>query len=169
MNFTIRQAQPDDAEQLISHVQRLLSELDIQIPLHPAEFILTVEQERQLLADALISGSSVFFVAEANGNVIGEINCKRGARRAFCHSVTLGMSVCAEWRNKGVGSRLMTEAIAWAKSMATVTRIELFVYASNAAAIHLYEKFGFDVEGRRRRAVRQNGQFIDDLIMARLL
>jgi RimJ/RimL family protein N-acetyltransferase len=169
MEFTIRQAQPDDAGQLIAHVRRLIQEPGIQIPLHPDEFTLTTEQQRQMLSEALHSKSSVFLVADVDGQVIGEINCKRGARRAFDHAVTLGMSVCAKWRNKGVGSELMKEAVAWAKSSGAVARVELFVYANNAAAIHLYEKFGFEVEGRRRQAVRQDGRFIDDLVMARLL
>ena len=63
----------------------------------------------------------------------------------------------------------MAEAMDWAANTGTISRIELFVYASNTAAVHLYKQFGFEVEGRRQRAVRQNGQFIDDLIMARLL
>ncbi len=79
------------------------------------------------------------------------------------------MSVGAAWRNQGVGSRLMTEAMAWAKSTEAVTRIELFVYASNHAAIRLYERFGFEIEGRRRQAVRHHGELVDDLIMARLV
>ncbi len=169
MDFTIRQARPEDAEPLISHIQQLLLEPGIQIPLHPAEFALTAEQQRQTLAEAFDSHRSVFLVAEAGGKLIGEINCKCGTRRAFSHSVTLGMSVCPEWRNRGVGRRLMAEAIDWAANTGTISRIELFVYASNTAAVHLYQQFGFEVEGRRRRAVRQNGQYMDDLIMARLL
>ncbi len=168
MEFTIRQAKPDDAEQLLQHIQLLLHEPSIQIPLQPDEFTLSVEQERQILADALNSTSAVYFVAEAGGRLIGEINCRRGTRRAFAHIATLGMSVCAEWRNRGVGSRLMTEALAWAKSTGAVGRVELFVYADNHAAIHLYEKFGFEIEGRRRQAVRRNEMSLDDLIMARL-
>jgi RimJ/RimL family protein N-acetyltransferase len=169
MDFTIRQARPDDAEQLISFLRRLFDEPGIHIPMHPTEFTVTVEQERQLLADRFESQSWVFFLAEANGQVIGVIDCKRGTRQSLCHSMALGISVSSEWRNQGVGSRLMTEAITWAKNTGTVTRIELFVYADNIAAIHLYEKFGFETEGRRRCAVRHNGQLKDDLIMARLL
>lgn len=137
--------------------------------MQPTEFTVTVEQERQLLADGLASQNWVVFLAETNGQVMGMIDFKRGTRQAVRHAVTLGISVASEWRNQGVGSRLMTEAMAWAKGTGTVTRIELFVYADNSAAIHLYEKFGFEIEGRRRCAVRHNGQLTDDLIMARLL
>lgn len=169
MDFTIRQARPEDAELLHDHIRRLLEEPDIQIPLHPDEFTLTADQQRQILADAPSPACAVCFVGEADSQIIGEINFKRGARRAFCHVATLGMSVGAAWRNQGVGSRLMTEAMAWAKSTEAVTRIELFVYASNHAAIRLYERFGFEIEGRRRQAVRHHGELVDDLIMARLL
>jgi len=36
-------------------------------------------------------------------------------------------------------------------------------------ATPLYEKFGFQLEGRRRQAIYQNGQHRDDLIMGLLL
>ncbi|HSJ00891.1 MAG: N-acetyltransferase family protein [Verrucomicrobium sp.] len=169
MDFTIRQARPDDAEQLHHHIRRLLHEPGIQIPLQPDEFTLSVDEQRQILAGMPNSACAVCLVAEADRQIIGEINFKGSARRAFSHAVTLGMSVSTEWRNQGVGSRLMTEAIEWAKNTKSVTRIELFVYASNLPAIRLYEKFGFEIEGRRRQAVRQNAELLDDLIMARLL
>lgn len=60
----------------------------------------------------------------------------------------------------------MTRAMEWAKNTHVVKRIELFVYARNGAAIHLYKKFGFVEEGRLRGAIYQHGEYIDDLIMA---
>lgn len=169
MDFTIRQARPDDAGQLVALLRRLFDAPGIHIPMQPTEFTVTVEQERHLLADGLDSQNWVVFLTEANGRVIGMIDFKRGTRQAVRHSVALGISIASEWRNQNVGSRLMTEAMAWAKATGTVTRIELFVYADNSAAIHLYGKFGFEIEGRRRCAVCHNGQLTDDLIMARLL
>lgn len=167
MKLTIRQAHAKDAEQLHDHLLRLLQEPSIPIPLHPDEFTLTVDQQRQILADAPCAACAVCFVAEADGQIIGEINFKCGTRRAFSHVATLGMSVAETWRGQGVGGRLMTEAMAWAKNAEGIIRIELFVYASNQAAIRLYEKFGFAIEGRRRQAVRQGEELVDDLIMGR--
>jgi hypothetical protein len=36
---------------------------------------------------------------------------------------------------------------------------------SNAPAIYLYEKFGFQVEGHRKAAIFLNGIYLNDLIM----
>jgi putative acetyltransferase len=68
-----------------------------------------------------------------------------------------------------VGARLLAAGLDWARATGVVTRLELAVYAENARAIHLYEKFGFTVEGRRRRAVRHRARWVDDVLMARLL
>lgn len=44
-------------------------------------------------------------------------------------------------------------------------RIVLHRRVDNQAAIHLYEKLGFQVEGRRSREFFIDGQFIDTLCM----
>jgi RimJ/RimL family protein N-acetyltransferase len=166
---TIREATPDDARALIEQVRQLAEEPNIDIPLGPGEFTLTEEQERQVLAEYAAAENAVFLVAEAEGTIIGMLNCQGGKRKAMRHAVTLGMAVPKEYRNQGIGGKLMERAVEWAKNTGVVTRIELAVYAHNAGAIHLYERFGFVVEGRRRRAVRHGDVYLDDLIMALLL
>ena len=165
----IRQAQPSDAEQLIAFVQRLTEEPRINIVLGPGEFILTVEEERKFVADYAASDNSLLLVAEADGRVVGALTCAGGRRQAVRHAATLGMSVAKEWRNRGVGSALLARAVEWARNNPVVSRVELFVFVRNEAAIHLYRKFGFEVEGRRRKAVCRDGEHLDDLIMSLLL
>ncbi len=167
--LVIRPAQPDDAANLIAYVQQLLAEPNLHIPLTTAEFTLTLAEEQQLLAEVAAADNSVVLLAEAGAQIVGELNLKGGKRRATRHSALLGISVRQGWRGQGVGSALMTQAIAWARGSGVITRIELYVYARNEAAQHLYQKFGFEVEGRRRRVIYQNGEYLDDLVMALLL
>lgn len=47
-------------------------------------------------------------------------------------------------------------------------RIELSVFTDNAAAIHLYEKFGFQKEGVKRMAGVRAGKYEDLCIMGRI-
>jgi len=166
---SVREATPADAAVLIDHLKALAAEPGINIPLASDEITLTVEQEKGLLADIGASPCAIMLVAEVDKRVIGELSLKSiSPRRAVRHVATLGMSVAAAWRGKGVGRELMTAALAWAPS-AGIKRIELYVYARNAPAIALYEKFGFAVEGRRKAFIREGDTYLDDLVMARLL
>jgi RimJ/RimL family protein N-acetyltransferase len=169
MNVTIREARPADAEQLISMLKDLSDEPGLYIALSPGEFNLTVEQEQKVIEEYRTADNSVFLVAETEGRILGVLTCKGGSRRLTRHAATLGMSVSGPWRNKGVGGLLLERVIEWAKGTGIVSRIELFVFARNEMAVHLYEKHGFVREGRRRKAICRDGEFFDDLIMSLLL
>jgi len=169
MDITIRQARPEDAEQVIALVHRITSEPGISVLTGPGEFALTVEQEQQFFADCAAADNALYLVAEVEGQIVGLLSCRGGKRRAERHAATLGISVAREWRNQGVGSKLMARSIEWARSTGIVTRIELRVFTRNVAAIHLYEKYGFEFEGRLRRAAYRDGEYQDNLVMALLL
>jgi RimJ/RimL family protein N-acetyltransferase len=107
------------------------------------------------------------FVAVLDGRVVGWCDVTRNPREGFRHSGRLGMGVLAEHRRRGIGRRLL-EATLDAARRAGMTRVELEVYDSNTAAIALYEKAGFAVEGRKRRARLLDGREQDMLVMALL-
>ena len=52
--------------------------------------------------------------------------------------------------------------------MSPLLRLELTVYTDNAAALRLYRKFGFDIEGTHRGFALRDGVFVDAYAMARL-
>jgi RimJ/RimL family protein N-acetyltransferase len=128
-----------------------------------------VEQEQKFFADMAAAQNSIFLVAEAGGQIIGNLTCQGGPRQATRHVTVLGMSVAREWRDQGVGSQLMRRAIEWARASQVVKRIELNVFARNQRAIHLYEKFGFAIEGSRRSAIYRDGEYLDDYVMGLLI
>ena len=45
-------------------------------------------------------------------------------------------------------------------------KLELHVFPWNEAAIALYETFGFEREGYRKRHYRRGGEFVDAILMA---
>lgn len=165
MNPKIREATASDATWFVDHVRALVSEPDALIPLRPDEFSVTCDQQAELFCGAPKRGD-LFLIAEQDGKRVGELNLRRGSRAAFKHSATLGMSVARDWRNQRIGSALMQRALEWARNRGDLRRIELYVYASNLAAIRLYERHGFVTEGRRRGAIRVGDDFVDDLLMA---
>jgi putative acetyltransferase len=168
MKPTVRKATASDTTWYLQLVASLAAEPDSQIPLRPDELFRTPEQQAELFDGAPARGD-LFFIAEVDGIRTGEVNLRRGGRAAFRHSAVLGISVAREWRQNGVGSCLMQSAIEWAKTEGDLRRIELYVFATNAPAIRLYERFGFRIEGRRKGAVRVGDEFVDDLLMARVV
>ena len=167
----MREARPDDSARLLTFVRELAVDPEALVPLTPGEPPLsyTVEEERAVLAEYAAADNAVFLVAEVAGEFVGELSCRGGTRSPMRHAVVLGMAVRAGWRNRGIGTALLSAALDWARGTGVVTRVELSVYEENARAIRLYEKFGFVIEGRRRGAIRHRGRLVDDLVMARLL
>lgn len=166
MEVAIREAKPTDAGQLIAFVHRVSAEPDSNLLLSPGEFNLTVAEEEETLTRYAHSDNSVFLVAEIEEKIVGELTLKGGSRLANRHTAVLGIAIDQDWRDKGIGSQLMARVIDWAKTTRILSRIELAVFTGNARAIHLYQKVGFEIEGRRRKVACRDGKFIDDLIMA---
>ena len=63
---------------------------------------------------------------------------------------------------------MMAAMIDLADNWLGLRRIELEVWTDNAPAVHLYEKFGFVIEGTARQYARRAGTFVDAYHMARL-
>jgi RimJ/RimL family protein N-acetyltransferase len=164
----IREAVPADAGAAIQHVKRLAEEPGINILLAPGEFDLTVEQEEAFIEEAAASGNSLFLVAELEGKLVGVLTCMGGKRQGNRHAGHLGVSVAAGHRGQGIGTALLERAVEWARANPVVRRVELHVFERNAAARRLYERMGFEVEGRRRRAAFRDGEYLDDYVMALL-
>ena len=107
------------------------------------------------------------FIAIADGVVIGWCDIYPLEKETFQHVGVLGMGVHKDHRGLGLGKKLMEKTLAKAKEKGW-ERIELEVYTTNTAAIRLYESFGFEVEGRKRKVRKLDGEYYDNLMMALL-
>lgn len=165
MHVTIRRATTDDAEALRHYLAALTSE---RLPtLFERTRAPTSDEERAYLADlGRTPGSFALVAVTAGGDVVGMLDVHRHERPQMAHGAAFGMSVAAEARNQGIGSRLLTAMLDELQREGMVHRIELEVFATNPA-IRLYERFGFEVEGRRRGAVVVDGEATDLVLMAR--
>ena len=79
------------------------------------------------------------------------------------------VAVAPAFQGHGVGQRLLRDILAWAKSEARppIRRIQANVLADNERAIHIYQGFGFEIEGTRKRFLQiADGSFVDDHMMA---
>lgn len=168
-DIILREARVEDAADLIAYVQELTGEPDSFLLTGPGEFQMSVEDEEAYIQDKAEAENSLAMLALSGSQIVGEVNLYAGPRKAEQHAAVLGISVRSGWRDQGLGTRLMTAALDYARNESSLKRIELRVFETNLAAIHLYKKFGFIIEGRRRKSIYKEGKYIDDLLMAVLL
>lgn len=110
----------------------------------------------------------IFVAVLEDGTVIGSAGLQVCTNPRMRHVGTLGMLVHTEFQNQGIGTALMKTVLELADNWLMLRRVELEVYADNQRAVRLYERFGFETEGRKRQAAVKHGAYVDELLMARL-
>ena len=161
MTISIRRATVDDAEALARiHDDALVRGGTLGIPFPQ----LAAWRDRCAQADG-----QTMLVAISGPTVIGNLgfhpNLKTPRRS---HAAAVMMAVHTAWQRKGVGSALLAAAIDLADNWYGLARLELTVYTDNEAAVGLYRKFGFEIEGTLRAYAVRDGAFVDAYTMARL-
>jgi len=158
----VRPAEPDDYKALhrIFSGPRAIAGT-LQLPFPRAE---TWRERLSELPEGLYS-----LVACVEGEVVGSLGLETSPTRwRMRHVGSIGMAVRDDWQGKGVGTALMEAALDLADNWLNLTRIELRVYVDNSAAVALYKKFGFEIEGTHRRLAFRNGEYVDAYSMARI-
>lgn len=107
-------------------------------------------------------------VAVVGDRVVGLGGLDVSERARFRHVGELYVEVHDAFHRRGVGTALMKALLDLADRWLGLVRVQLEVNADNAAAVALYERFGFETEGRLRGNILRDGAYIDSLVMARL-
>jgi len=97
--------------------------------------------------------------------LVGHVTVQRERHPVTHHVGSLAIAVAADARGRGIGRRLMEEAIDWS-TRAGIEKLVLSVYPHNEAAISLYRSFGFVEEGRLARHSRKSYGYEDEILMA---
>lgn len=129
-----------------------------------------VVDEENFLEDYAASSDSLMLCVYTDGKFAG--NCSFspvGSARRVAHRCSFGIALFAEFCGLGIGETLMRFAMDKARECGYET-MELDVVADNAAALSLYCKLGFELWGKRPRAMKyRDGRYADELIMGRPL
>lgn len=106
-------------------------------------------------------------VAIDSSQIVEWCDIETNDREGFKHFGRLGMGVLKEYRGQGIGTKLLEEILSVARDR-SLERVELDVYASNVTAIRLYDKFKFQVVGRKHKARKLDASYEDIIVMALL-
>ena len=163
--ITIRRAIPADA----AAFAELMGDPEVFAGLLQTPYP-TEDLWKQRLQEQTAPGKQdVHLVALVDGKLVGSAGLhpvSTALRRR--HVMALGICVAVEAQGRGVGQALMKALLDYADNWGQVLRTELTVYADNERAIRLYQRHGFELEGRMRAYALRAGQYVDTLAMARL-
>jgi RimJ/RimL family protein N-acetyltransferase len=163
-NIILREAGPADAEAMITFVNQVAGESD-NLTFGEGEFHITLEQEKNILADFQHGLNQLFLIGEIDGEIVGNLTFRGGPRPRVAHAGEFGLSVLKKYWGMGIGKHLMEYLIEWAREVGVVRKINLRVKEDNEGAIQLYKKIGFEEEGRLTREFYINGKYYDSIAM----
>ena len=119
-----------------------------------------------LAAEVPPPGSSVGLAGP--GLVVGHGSAHR-YRPSLCqHVAVIALGIRPDHQGLGLGRALLSGLIAWCEGVG-VERVELTVLADNERAQALYRSSGFEAEAVRRRFVKRDDGYVDDVMMSRWL
>lgn len=160
--WTLRPARPTDGRALAHLFSAVRSEGRWLITPSGA---VSEPSEAFWISELIRAGEHLVLVAEADGEVIGNILVSIDRGVATEHIGILSITVADGWRDVRIGSELVAAAQDWARRRG-LRKVSLGVFPDNERAIAVYERAGFVREGLRRMQYRSGDAYRDELLMA---
>jgi RimJ/RimL family protein N-acetyltransferase len=159
-SYSLRPAEPGDFDAYMDAFEAVAAEGRWM----GAEAPIDRDARRTGFDRAVARDDSVLYLADDGGAVVGSIYASLSGG-----VVDLGMFVAAGFRGGGIGSALLEAVIDWARTQ-EAHKISLAVWPTNYPAIGLYARYGFRIEGTRRRHYRRrSGELWEAIWMGLIL
>ena len=168
-DLLIREAEVEDATELIALLDQIGHESSFT-SLDENGIAMSESEMQRFINKQAQSDNQITLVAYLNEELAAVINITADQRPRVRHIGDIFLGIKKAYWGNGLGSILMEEAIEWAQSSESIRRLQLTVQKRNLAAVHLYKKMGFIIEGLQERgACIEGGEFLDVYQMGRLI
>ena len=166
MELEIREARPDDAEAIVGILNPIIAAgvfTAFDTPFTP-------DFEREYIKSFPTRGVFIVAVKPIDNQVVGFQSREPFASytHAFDHVGVLGTYVHLNCRRQGIATQLFRASFASAVRKG-YEKIFTFVRADNPAALQTYLRQGFRIVGTAQRQARVAGQYVDEIIIEKLL
>jgi RimJ/RimL family protein N-acetyltransferase len=163
----IRTARPSDAERLRELRRSVLAE-GRWFATRADEYRVTTRQVRTMIQAMAEQANGFQLVAFEGEELLGSLAVHGERLARMAHLGRMEMMVQRERRGTGIGTALLREALDRAEANPMLRKLSLAVFAVIARAVALYERHGFEGEGRREgEYLLEDGSLRADLLMAR--
>lgn len=163
MEYTIVQSEEE------KELYACMKQLDLE-----TKYMLYLPEERQYDGEKMkqmirsINQDGAIIGAKEAGKIVGYLSLNVSPLAKIKHTAYIVMGITKDFQGQGVGKQLFKRAIALAEEK-ELHRLELTVIEENQVAVHLYQRMGFVQEGIKQDSIYMDGQYYDEVYMARLL
>lgn len=165
----IKEAEVTEAAALVDLLNQIGGESEF-MTLDEQGILMNVEQMADFISSRQSSANQVCLVAMLGSRAIGVLNVTSDFHERINHIGEIFVGIRKDYWGHGLGQVLLTEAISWAEDSGIIRRLELTVQKRNERAVHVYEKFGFVLEGIKPRGAKTKaGDFLDVYVMGKLI
>ena len=167
--IVIRPVGEEDTEDFFQMLCRLDEETEYMMyePGERRERTKDPSRLRNVIRAAQTDGD-LLLAAVDNDEIVGFIWAERGKTNRVRHTAYIVAGVRSAYRAQGIGTEFLRRTDNWAKAEGII-RLELTVECENTAAVSLYRKCGFAVEGVRPKSMNVSGRHVDEYYMGKLL
>lgn len=143
------------------------------IYMHPTvnpylSFEIMSKEEFVPIFDELYQSGILYIYENADGQILSTCIVERLERRCI-HTVCLStLATNPEYHRQGIGTKFLRQLLDEIRQDKQIKRIELYAEDDNQIGLNFYKKFGFEEEGRMRKAIKRanDEHFVDELILA---
>jgi len=161
---TIRTPEVDEAPALLAYLDAVRRSCDT-ILFDPDDELPSLEFERGWIAGNRAKPGTLMVGAYAGDALIALCSVAAADKVRIRHTATLGISIAAGWRGRGLGRVLMDELIRFAREHPGIEQVYLGVLADNTVARRLYARCGFVECGVEPGRIKRAGGYVDHVNM----
>jgi L-amino acid N-acyltransferase YncA len=163
---SIREARPEDAAAIARILNRIIEARTFTV----FDTLFSIEAERAYIEAFPERGVFLVAVRERDQQVVGFQSMEpfAGWTHAFDHVGVLGTYVDLDCRRQGIAKRLFPATFEAARRKG-YRKIFTYIRADNPAALATYRHHGFTIVGTARGHARIDGQYVDEVVVERML
>ncbi|MGO1922623.1 MAG: GNAT family N-acetyltransferase [Jeotgalicoccus sp.] len=167
MAYEIRKMEVQDAASIIEHKKLVTAENPDTLATAIENKAITIEEEEETIKS--LGPNDLGIVAVDGDTVIGMLNLRQDHRKKFEHIGQFGISLQKAYTGSGTGTRMVEQAIEFARNNEKIEKVILTVFANNPGAIKLYKRLGFEEEATLKNQVKLADGYTDLVYMANFL
>lgn len=162
MNFTLRPWTVDDLESLVKYANnsKIAKNLTDKFP-SPY----TIENGKFFIESATKKSPPNILAIDVNNEAVGGIGIHPQSD-IHCKNAELGYWLAEPFWGNGIITKAITQMIEYGFKNWDINRIFARPFETNIASQRVLEKAGFILEGRFKKTLFKNGEYLDELVYA---